>query len=79
MFLALQQLTGTISILTRWSVMELSPWEFNKFIPEATQAAPGVPSLGGSFPRSFLIPGTDTSHARDAGRGAAARDAARRR
>jgi hypothetical protein len=25
------------------------------------QAAPGVPSLGGSFPRSFLIPGTDTS------------------
>ena len=43
------------------------------------QAAPGQPSLGGSFPRSFLIPGTDTSHARDAGRGAAARDAARRR
>src|SRR6516162_751199 len=25
------------------------------------QAAPGQPSLGGSFPRSFLIPGTDTS------------------
>src|SRR6516165_515148 len=25
------------------------------------QAAPGTPSLGGSFPRSFLIPGTDTS------------------
>jgi hypothetical protein len=25
------------------------------------QAAPGAPSLGGSFPRSFLIPGTDTS------------------
>jgi hypothetical protein len=25
------------------------------------QAAPSVPSLGGSFPRSFLIPGTDTS------------------
>jgi DcaP outer membrane protein len=24
-------------------------------------AAPGTPSLGGSFPRSFLIPGTDTS------------------
>jgi hypothetical protein len=24
-------------------------------------AAPGAPSLGGSFPRSFLIPGTDTS------------------
>jgi hypothetical protein len=26
-----------------------------------TQAAPGVPLSGGSFPRSFLIPGTDTS------------------
>src|SRR5499427_10309858 len=25
------------------------------------QAAPGVASVGGSFPRSFLIPGTDTS------------------
>src|SRR5271156_3512617 len=25
------------------------------------QAAPGVPLAGGSFPRSFLIPGTDTS------------------
>src|SRR5215467_3971153 len=25
------------------------------------QAAPGAPSLGGSFPRSFLIPGTETS------------------
>jgi len=25
------------------------------------QAAPGAPTLGGSFPRSFLIPGTDTS------------------
>src|SRR5215472_4477082 len=25
------------------------------------QAAPGAPSIGGSFPRSFLIPGTDTS------------------
>src|SRR5271167_1882398 len=25
------------------------------------KAAPGAPSLGGSFPRSFLIPGTDTS------------------
>jgi Porin subfamily/DcaP outer membrane protein len=25
------------------------------------RAAPGAPSLGGSFPRSFLIPGTDTS------------------
>src|SRR5215472_1261246 len=25
------------------------------------QAAPGVPVGGGSFPRSFLIPGTDTS------------------
>src|SRR5215469_16743945 len=29
-------------------------------IPGAA-AAPGQPSLGGSFPRSFLIPGTDTS------------------
>src|SRR5215472_14123971 len=26
-----------------------------------SQAAPTTPSLGGSFPRSFLIPGTDTS------------------
>jgi hypothetical protein len=26
-----------------------------------TQAVPGVPLAGGSFPRSFLIPGTDTS------------------
>jgi Porin subfamily len=26
-----------------------------------TQATPGAPLLGGSFPRSFLIPGTDTS------------------
>jgi hypothetical protein len=26
-----------------------------------TKAAPGAPLLGGSFPRSFLIPGTDTS------------------
>ena len=25
------------------------------------KAAPGAPTLGGSFPRSFLIPGTDTS------------------
>src|SRR5215467_10715082 len=25
------------------------------------QAAPGAASVGGSFPRSFLIPGTDTS------------------
>jgi hypothetical protein len=25
------------------------------------KAAPTAPSLGGSFPRSFLIPGTDTS------------------
>src|SRR6516162_5056350 len=29
--------------------------------PLGYQAAPGQPSLGGSFPRSFLIPGTDTS------------------
>jgi hypothetical protein len=29
--------------------------------PLGYQAAPTVPSLGGSFPRSFLIPGTDTS------------------
>src|SRR5216684_9375407 len=26
-----------------------------------TEAVPGVPLSGGSFPRSFLIPGTDTS------------------
>src|SRR5713101_6845499 len=26
-----------------------------------TEAAPGMPLAGGSFPRSFLIPGTDTS------------------
>ncbi len=26
-----------------------------------TEAVPGVPLAGGSFPRSFLIPGTDTS------------------
>src|ERR1700741_4986401 len=26
-----------------------------------TQAVPGQPMAGGSFPRSFLIPGTDTS------------------
>ena len=26
-----------------------------------TQAVPGQPLAGGSFPRSFLIPGTDTS------------------
>jgi len=26
-----------------------------------TEAVPGVPMAGGSFPRSFLIPGTDTS------------------
>src|SRR5437016_2723585 len=26
-----------------------------------TEAVPGVPIAGGSFPRSFLIPGTDTS------------------
>jgi hypothetical protein len=26
-----------------------------------TKAAPGAPLVGGSFPRSFLIPGTDTS------------------
>jgi hypothetical protein len=26
-----------------------------------TEAAPGVPMAGGSFPRSFLIPGTETS------------------
>ena len=25
------------------------------------EAVPGVPMAGGSFPRSFLIPGTDTS------------------
>ena len=30
-------------------------------IPLGYKAAPGAPSLGGSFPRSFLIPGTDTS------------------
>jgi hypothetical protein len=29
--------------------------------PFGAQAAPGVPVGGGSFPRSFLIPGTDTS------------------
>jgi hypothetical protein len=29
--------------------------------PLGYQPAPGTPSLGGSFPRSFLIPGTDTS------------------
>src|SRR5215467_13543641 len=29
--------------------------------PLGYQAAPTAPSLGGSFPRSFLIPGTDTS------------------
>jgi hypothetical protein len=29
--------------------------------PLGYQPAPGQPSLGGSFPRSFLIPGTDTS------------------
>ena len=29
--------------------------------PLATAPAPGVAMLGGSFPRSFLIPGTDTS------------------
>jgi Porin subfamily len=29
--------------------------------PLGYQAAPGVPVGGGSFPRSFLIPGTDTS------------------
>src|SRR5262249_35984748 len=26
-----------------------------------TEAIPGQPIIGGSFPRSFLIPGTDTS------------------
>src|SRR5882757_1969029 len=26
-----------------------------------TEAVPGAPLAGGSFPRSFLIPGTDTS------------------
>ena len=30
-------------------------------IPLGYKAAPTAPSLGGSFPRSFLIPGTDTS------------------
>jgi hypothetical protein len=30
-------------------------------IPLGYKAAPNAPSLGGSFPRSFLIPGTDTS------------------
>ena len=30
-------------------------------IPLGYKAAPSAPSLGGSFPRSFLIPGTDTS------------------
>jgi Porin subfamily len=29
--------------------------------PMGTQAVPGQPIIGGSFPRSFLIPGTDTS------------------
>src|ERR1700760_3901055 len=29
--------------------------------PFGPQAAPGTPVGGGSFPRSFLIPGTDTS------------------
>src|SRR5215469_16351270 len=29
--------------------------------PMGTQATPGIPVGGGSFPRSFLIPGTDTS------------------
>jgi hypothetical protein len=29
--------------------------------PLGTEPAPGVPLAGGSFPRSFLIPGTDTS------------------
>jgi Porin subfamily len=29
--------------------------------PMGTQAIPGQPIIGGSFPRSFLIPGTDTS------------------
>ena len=29
--------------------------------PLGTQAVPGVPLAGGSCPRSFLIPGTDTS------------------
>jgi porin-like protein len=29
--------------------------------PMGSEAAPGVPLAGGSFPRSFLIPGTDTS------------------
>jgi Porin subfamily len=30
-------------------------------IPLGYKAAPNAPSLGGSFPRSFLVPGTDTS------------------
>src|SRR6516162_7298615 len=31
------------------------------FGPETHKEVSGVPAVGGSFPRSFLIPGTDTS------------------
>src|SRR6516225_4952201 len=31
------------------------------FGPETHKEVSGVPTVGGSFPRSFLIPGTDTS------------------
>src|SRR6516165_10375196 len=31
------------------------------FGPETHKEVSGIPAVGGSFPRSFLIPGTDTS------------------